>query len=246
MAARRPRSGHRQDIDCSHSEQLPDPPRHPDLRRTEVSDAFRSLLGLHFAERDNVLVSGGGYLRREPGNDSEQLAPDCIVAFGVDPVAIVARNRYVTGEVGKPPDLVLEVGSSGKGRQDYTVKRDAYLDHGVPEYWRFDPTGGRYHVSALAGDVLVDGEYQPMEIVHEADGLIWGHSAVFGLDLCWDAGDLRFRDPAGGEFLLTPHEQRVGRLEAESRAEAETVRAARAEAEVRWLRELLEERGGTE
>ena len=141
---------------------------------------------------------------------------------------------------------MLEVGSSSKGRQDYTVKRDAYLAHGVPEYWRFDPTGGRYHVSALAGDVLVDGEYQPMEIVHEADGLIWGHSAVLGLDLCWAAGDLRFRDPAGGEFLLTPREQRVGRLEAESRAEAETARAARAEAEVRWLRALLEERGGTE
>ena len=103
MATRRPRSGHRQDLDGSHSEQLPDPPRHPDLRRTEVTDSFRSLLGLHFAERDDVLVSGGGYLRREPGNDSEQLAPDCIVAFGVDPVAIVARNGYVIGEEGKPP-----------------------------------------------------------------------------------------------------------------------------------------------
>ena len=85
-----------------------------------------------------------------------------------------------------------------------------------------------------------------MEIVHEADGLIWAHSAVLGLDLCWAAGDLRFRDPASGEFLLTPHEQRVGRLEAESRAEAETARAARAEAEVRRLRDLLEERGGTQ
>ena len=101
MATRRRRSGHRQDLDCSHSEQLPDPPRHPDLRRTEVTDAFRSLLGLHFAERDDVLVSGGGCLRRDPGNDSEQLAPDSTVwwAFGVDPAAIVARNGYVIGEV---------------------------------------------------------------------------------------------------------------------------------------------------
>ena len=232
MAMRRPRSGHRQDIDCSYSEQLPDPPRRPDLRRTEVADAFRSLLGLHFAERDDVLVSGGGYLRREPGNDSEQLAPDCMVAFGVDnPDAIEARNGYVIAEVGKPPDLVLEVGSSSKGRQDYTVKRDAYLGYGVPEYWRFDHTGGRYHVSALAGDVLVDGEYQPAEIGHEPDGLIWGHSAVLGLDLCWAGGELRFRDPVSGEFLLTPEQQQAGRLEAEE--------------EVRRLRALLEERGGT-
>ena len=76
---------------------------------------------------------------------------------------------------------------------------------------------------------------------------------MLGLDLCWAAGDLRFRDPAGGEFLLTPHEQRVGRLEAESRAAAESGRADReasarleAEAEVRRLRELLGESAGTE
>ena len=123
------------------------------------------------------------------------------------------------------------------------MKRDAYLGYGVPEYWRFDHTGGRYHVSALAGDVLVDGEYQPAEIVHEPDGLIWGHSAVLGLDLCQDAGELRFRDPISGEFLLTPEEEQAGRLDAERRAAAEASRAdrearARAEAatEVRRLR----------
>ena len=76
--------------------------------------------------------------------------PDCMVVFGVDAAAIVARNGYVIREVGKPPDLVLEVGSSSKGWQDYTVKHDDYLDYGVSEYWRFDHTGGRYHVSGLA------------------------------------------------------------------------------------------------
>ena len=73
--------------------------------------------------------------------------------------------------------------------------------------------------------MLVDGEYQPMEIVHEPDGLIWGHSAVLGLDLCWAAGDLRFRDPAGGEFLLTPREQRVGRQELQSQWRFSSVNA---------------------
>ena len=230
-----------QDVDYSHLEPLPDPPRRPDLQRTEMTDAFRGLLGPHFADREDVLISGGGYLRREASDDSEQHAPDCVVAFGVDPAAIVARNGYVIGGVGRPPDLVLEVGSRGKGRHDYTVKRDAYLGYGVPEYWRFDHTGGRYHVSALAGDVLVDGEYQAVEIFHEPDGLIWGHSAVLGLDLRWDEGELRFRDRASGEFLLTPEEERAGRLEAERRAEAETARADRAEAEVRRIRERLEE-----
>ena len=232
---------HRQPVDHSQVEPLPDPHREPDMNQRRRIRAFDGILVPYFAGLGDVLVSGEGYLRHDASNEGERVAPDCMVAFSVEnPDAIEARNGYVIAEVGKPPDFVLEVGSRSTGRQDYTVKREVYLGYGMPEYWRFDHTGGRYHVSALAGDVLVDDEYRPVEIVHEPDGLIWGHSEVLGLDLCWAAGDLRFRDPAGGEFLLTPHEQRVGRLE------AETARADRAEAEVRRLRALLEERGGTE
>ena len=244
----RDRPRHPQADDHSPVEQLPDPVREPDMQQSEQIFRFRMLLGIHYAGRDDVLVSGGGYLQDDADNEAERLAPDCMVVFGVDPAAVLARNGYVIGEVGKPPDLVLEVGTRSKGRQDYTVKRDAYLDHGVPEYWRFDPTGGRYHVSALAGDVLVDGEYRPMEIAHEPDGLIWGHSEVLGLDLCWDVGDLRFRDPVSREFLLMPEEEQAGRREAERRAllaerERDEQAAGRreAEAEIRQLRERLEE-----
>jgi hypothetical protein len=91
----------------------------------------------------------------------------------------------------------------------------------VREYWRFDHTGGRFHDAALAGDVLVDGSYEPLEITHEPDGLIWGHSDVLGLDLCWHEGELRFRDPSTGEFLPTPEEQHAARIEAETQAEQE-------------------------
>ena len=223
---------HPQADDHSRVEQLPDPVREPDMQQSEQIFRFRMLLGTHFAGRDDVLVSGGGYLQGAADSEAESIAPDCLVVFGVDPAAILARNGYVIGEVGKPPDLVLEVGTRSKGRQDYTVKRDVYLGYGVPEYWRFDHTGGSYHVSALAGDKLVDCEYSPVEIAHEPDGLIWGHSEVLGLDLCWDTGDLRFRYPGGGEFLLTPREQRASRTAEASRADR---------AEVRQLRERLEE-----
>ena len=60
---------------------------------------------------------------------------------------------------------MLEVASENTGQDDYTEKRDAYAAFGVPEYWRFDPSGGEYHDSPLAGDKLVDGVYQPIEIV---------------------------------------------------------------------------------
>ena len=169
-----------------------------------------------------------------------------MVAFGVNPDAIVARNGYVISDVGKPPDFVLEVASRSTGRRDYTVKRAGYACYGVGEYWRFDHTGGRYHDAALAGDRLVNGVYEPIRINEEPDGVRWGHSPVLGLDLCWERGELRFYDPAAGEYLPSPAELQAQRAAAEARAvgaeaRVATERAARlsAEAELRQLREQL-------
>jgi hypothetical protein len=64
---------------------------------------FGSIARYHFAQRSDVLVCGEGYLRYNGDNDAERFVPDCIVTFGVDPGAIVARNGYVISEVGKPP-----------------------------------------------------------------------------------------------------------------------------------------------
>ena len=243
----------RQTVDYSQKESLPDPHRESDMQQSEQIFRFRALLTFHFAGHGDVLIAGEGYLRHNGGDATERLAPDCVVAFGVDPIAIVTRNGYVIGEVGKPPEFVLEVASRSTGTRDYMEKREGYAGYGVGEYWRFDGTGGRYHDAALSGDVLVEGEYRPVPIIHEDDGLIWGYSAALSLDLCWDSGELRLRDPVSGEFLLAPEEQQAGRLEAERRAEAESVRADReararleAEAEVRRLRELLEETGRIE
>ena len=222
-------------VDYSKLEPLPDPPREPDMNQRTTNSAFDSVLIPHYASRGDVLVCGEGYLRQEATNEAETLAPDCVVAFGVNAKAIIARNGYVISEVGKPPDFVLEVASRSTGRRDYTVKRDGYAGYGVREYWRFDHTGGRFHDAALAGDVLVDGSYEPLEITHEPDGLIWGHSEVLGLDLCWHEGELRFRDPSTGEFLPTPEEQQTARIEAEARAEQE--RSGRLAAEARTEQE---------
>ena len=230
----------------AHLEPLPDPLRTPDMQQHIRIAAFDSYLRAYFAQRTDVLVCGGGYLRHEAGNREERLAPDCVVAFGVNPDAIVARNGYVISDVGKPPDFVLEVASRSTGRRDYTVKRAGYAGYGVGEYWRFDHTGGRYHDAALAGDRLVNGVYEPIRINEEPDGVRWGHSPVLGLDLCWERGELRFYDPAAGEYLPSPAELEAQRAAAEARAvgaeaRVATERAARlsAEAELRQLREQL-------
>ena len=224
--------------DYSHLEPLPDPPREPDMQQFVGIFAFASTLSPHFAHRDDVLICGEGYLRREATNEAEHLAPDCVVTFGVNPEAIIARNGYVISEVGKPPDFVLEVASRSTGRRDYTVKREGYAGYGVREYWRFDHTGGEFHDAPIAGDILVGDKYEPIEIHEGSEGLLWGHSAVLGLDLCWDDGELRLRDPLTGEFLRRPEElqaeaeaERAARETAEARAESE--RAARQSAEAR-------------
>ena len=169
--------------------------------------------------------------------DARELAPDFIFARQVsDPERVIRRNGYVISEVGKPPGLVLEVGSRSTGRRDFTVKREGYAALGIGEYWRFDPSGGDFHDRHIAGDTLIDGEYVPVEIVEESDGGRWGYSEVLGLELWWEEGTLRFRDPASGQFLPTPEEERVAREAAEARAGTSEARVAELEAEIRRLR----------
>ena len=219
--------------------QLPDPPRDPDsMEQLSHIAMVLFVLRAFFSHRSDVLVNGEGYLCLDTRIRPGQLKPDCVVAFGVDPRAIEQRNGYVITEVGKPPDLVLEVGSASTGVADYTTKRDGYAGYGVTEYWRFDPSGGQHHDRPLAGDTLVEGQYEPIPINVES-GVHWGHSAILGLDLYWQDGNLRFYDPATGEFLSDFFEV-VSELNAEKamRQSAEN-RAISAEAEIRLLRERL-------
>jgi hypothetical protein len=109
------------------------------------------------------------------------------------------------------------------------VKREGYASYGVREYWRFDHTGGSYHDAPLAGDTLTGEAYAAIPVNRDADGLIWGHSEVLGLDLCWDNGTLRLRDPSTGKFLPNPRELR-------SELDASQTRVAELEAELRRLR----------
>ena len=205
----------------------------------------------HYGGRATTIITSEVAAALLPSEDYEGVRyPDLLVAFGVDPAAHRARNGYLIPEQGKPPDFVLEVASGSTARRDETVKRDNYAEMGVPEYWRFDDTGGNLYQTALAGDRLVDGEYRPIPIYRTADGGYWGRSEVLGLDLCWEDGALRFWDPAEGRYLATHEElhaisraavaaRRAAEAErAAAEAERNSERAARAEAEARAELEL--------
>lgn len=99
----------------------------------------------------------------------------------------------------------------------------------MTEYWRYDPTGGEFYGEPLVGERLVDGEYAPLEMRHESDGRVWGHSDVLNLDLWWDDGDLRFWDPIAERWLLSHEEEK-------ERADIAEARLAELEEELRRLR----------
>ena len=218
---------------------LPDPPPRDMQQNTHfVMPGVPTILALHFDAMlpgSTTLVNGYGYLCRRRSDLPRCPYPDMIVAFGVDADSINETNGYVIEEVGKPPDLVLEVASRTTGRRDYIDKREIYASLRVPEYWRFDHSGGRYHDAGLACDILADGSYQTMEMATEPDGVIWGHSEVLGLSVCWVEGRLRFWDRQQGGYLPDLREEHA-------RADQEAARADREAARVRELEEELRRR----
>ena len=192
------------------------------------SSHMRSL-AIHFGRDESTLVMSEVPISTTATIRREHRRPDLVVAFNCDRDLLIRQKGYATRTQGKPPDFVLEVASQSTGEVDYTDKRDEYASYGIPEYWRFDPSGGDYHDAALAGDRLVDGEYQRIEI-EALDGLnCRGYSAALGLWLYWEDYRLRWYDPETGRYLRT-HDDEYDRAELETYARQQAeLRAIHAE-----------------
>lgn len=223
---------------------FPDPPE-AEERGPDDMTSFNHLsatgsvhhLFQHFGNPETTLVAGEHYLAPAPVRDLTRIRyPDLLIAFNVDPAAYRASNAYVVSEQGKPPDFVMEVASPGTRRIDATDKRDDYAALNIPEYWRFDEAG-RFRHTRLAGDRLVDGEYQPIAIEEVEDGILQGYSEVLNLHIRWERGQLRWHDPATGRHIATFEDERA-------RADNERARADNAEARVRELEEELKQLRG--
>jgi len=200
---------------------LPDPPENERdmLQFPHIAAANLMLEGYfrHILGRDDVLVGSEGYLCLRAGEARTSPHPDLVVALGtpVPPETIIsAGNGYTIEEIGQPPDFVLEVASETTAENDETTKRAQYAEMGVGEYWRFDWSGRGYYRTPLAADVLVEGEYRPIPVEMDKDGLLRGHSAALGLDLVVHPAvthpvlvgpppkwQLRFYDPAREQYL---------------------------------------------
>ena len=225
---------------------LPDVPEIPDEMMTAY-DHLTEYGGSHFLAQylgnlETTLVTGQRYISAVPTSERAGMTglvyPDMLVAFNVDRAAYRARNGYIISEQGKPPDFVLEIGSPSTGRRDTIDKRVIYAELGIPEYWRFDEAG-QYHGTRLAGDRLVDGRYEPIQIDELPDGSLQGHSPILNVNLRWVEGQLGWYDPSTGEHVPTMESEREARLREQQARMQEQQARARAEARIQELEEQL-------
>lgn len=200
-----------------------EPMAESDSQRIYLTYAVEALQN-HFRDRDDVYVSGNLLLYYEEGNPRSALAPDCFVVFGVPKRR---RRTYKLWEEGqRAPNFVLEITSLSTRGEDLGAKRGTYAYLGVQEYWQYDPDGD-YLKPPLRGLRLVDGEYREIRRASPFGEDFYLASDALGLELHLRGGELRFRDPASGHFLLNYSEAEDARRESEAaRQDAETARQA--------------------
>ena len=186
-------------------------------------------LAIHFGRDEKTFVMSEVPVSPSARIQREHRRPDLMVAFNCDRDLLIRQKGYATMTQGKPPDFVLEVASESTGRVDYTDKREEYASYGIPEYWRFDSSHGIYHDAALAGDRLVDGKYEPIEIKAPDAMSRYGYSDALDLWLCWEDYRLRLFDDKTGQYLRT-HDDEYDRAELEAYARQQAdLRAIQAE-----------------
>ena len=217
-----------------------------------------SVLENHFIDRTDVFVGGDMLMYYRMNDNRTQVAPDVFVVFGA--AGKHFRDSWIVWREGKGPDFVMEVASPSTWQRDAGEKRDIYAEMGVSEYWRYDPTG-TFFTPELVGERLVGGEYQPMTLETDGDGILRGRSDVLALDICAKPGlELRLYDPESRQWLRTHAESEAAlqeeaqlrqsaesraweeaqlRQAAESRAREEARLRQAAEEELRRLREQL-------
>ena len=232
------------EIDYASLEFNPDrrdgPPDHMDQLNEidEIMGLFRARF-TDFGVRPDVFLNRETFICYDPNNLNVRVSPDIYLAFGVDARAITPRRLYLPWEVGKPPDFALEVASESTGAEDVNRKPAIYAAIGIPEYWRFDPSGGAYHGAPLSGGLLVDGAYRAVELTTEPDGILKGYSPALEISLAWDEGWPRIYDPATETYLEGWREVWHAHLAERAARQAAETRALTAEAEVALLREQL-------
>lgn len=197
---------------AQHWEPYPDlPPETRDMEQMPAAHYLREMLryiltpGDHYPHHPTILIGDQIPIYYGParpgGGPPAHVIPDCLVALDVDAAAIWQRVGYDPIQNGKPPDVVIEVASRSTFRNDNVRKREIYRQIGVPEYWRFDPTGGDFSGRPIIGERLVEGRYEQLPLIEYDAGEVGSTSPALNLNFRWREWRFRIHDPATGEEM---------------------------------------------
>ena len=210
-----------------------------------------------FANDANVFVGGDLLWYAVEGHPEIRVAPDVMVALGRPKGRRGSYRQWQ--ENNQPPQVVFEILSPGNTLKEMAKKLKFYDDHGVEEYYIYNPD-----TNDLAGFQRQNGE---LIIIDEIENWV---SPRLGIRFELTAETLFVYYPDGRRFLTTVEltelsqqesqraeqeaqraeqeaqraEQEAQRAEQEAqRAEQESQRAEQAEMELDRLRALLVEAG---
>jgi len=169
-----------------------------------------------FAGRTDMIVGGDFFWYPVQGEPKVVVAADAMVIVGVEvPLDIRTVGSYRQWQQGGHPALAVEVLSPSNTYSEMTRKRLFYEQHGVDEYWVFEPRDGTLEVWARDAGRLV-------EVRNPAAGWV---SPATGVHVCVEGVELIVHDSDGTRRWLTTAEEGA-RLDAETaRANAATARA---------------------
>ena len=238
------------DMDILGYDSLP-----PDMQQDKPIQQALFIIEDRYRGVPRVFIRRDPPIRFDPSDRRRAVVPDIGLAKDVDPEPIETfpSSSYTIWEVGKPPDLVIEVASPSTYEKDVHEKPGIYESMGVPEYWMFDYTGGTFYGASLIGRCLVEGAYEGVELFENEDGLECGYSEVMGINLCvasreqrsallsrqpnlvfqedYNPAQLMFQDPETGLYLLNSEGRREMEREAEEARQRAESRAQEAETE---------------
>jgi Uma2 family endonuclease len=190
-----------------------------------------------FRDDPTVFVAGDLLWYPVEGEPTIRTAPDALVVFGRPKGYRGSYQQWREG--GIAPQVVFEVLSPGNRPEEMERKRQFYDQHGVEEYYLYDPDGVR-----LSGWRRVGGGLQP---IAEMNGWI---SPRLGIRFDLSGGELVIYRPDGQRFLTflelaaqreqaqrLAEEERRAREQAQQRAEEE--RRAREQAQQQAEQERL-------
>ncbi len=182
-------------------------------------------LDILFGGRGDVFVGGDLLWYPVQGDPEIRLAPDVLVVFGRPPGYRGSYKQWEEGDV--PLTVVFEILSPNNTATEMDLKLLFYEDHGVEEYYFYDPIKNHLQAYCRERDTLLR--------IRPAHGHV---SPRLGIRFDLSGPEMMVFRPDGLPFL-TARQLDERRLQAEARAGQAEARAGQAEARAQQADQLL-------